>query len=746
MNAIKRALLLGEKTVVGFIERNWKASIRGLVVYILVLVFIMGFFFYTGAGKWFDFSFTLVTAFLSIVIGIFISLFVLKVLAKLPNILVSWILGAVVGVITLGTYLGPFFTMMGYCILILGAWTGLSIKLVRSARKRRGLTFVALGSATLLLHGLFLFSIFSEGEEGAWSLEAADEAMNPSLANPAAIGENTIKSFTYGSGEDQRREEYRDVTYQTNTVNMSSFIVHPKGFNKWYREWFWGFDLNKAPLNGRVWMPDESSEGPFPLVLMVHGNHNMADFSDGGYEYLGELLASKGYIAVSIDQNFLNSGKTGHIGWDNAGRAWMFLKHLDQWGKWNKDKQHPLYGKVDMENIGLIGHSRGGEAVSLATLMNDLDRLPNNAKVTLNFDFSIKALIGLSPGDGRFKLGDQPVELKDINYLTIQGANDTDHTNYYGIRQYERVSFSDDFDGFKSSIYLYGANHGQFNSDWEVDQPSPYWWFMNRKEIMEPELQREMTKVYVAAFLDATLKGREEYRQIFSTKGTASSWIPTDPVRVKYEDNTFTPLATYEEDVDVTTLTQDEGELHGFNLQVWKEVNLTLRNNEPQGNEAVKLGWRGTNGRYTVKLPDEVSETLGPQTVLSFDAVQLHPSRYDFYGIRVPEGFEEKAIPITVMVKPKGTMKLDSRIGTTVGIEPTYSTKLYKFDWWNERFGNNYEHMLQTYEVPLTFLQENMENINYQDINEIIFEFNQTGSGLIFLDNIGLKERIRTSE
>ena len=48
-------------------------------------------------------------------------------------------------------------------------------------------------------------------------------------------------------------------------------------------------------------------EGLFPLVLIVHGNHLMNDYSDPGYEYLGKLLASKGYIFVSVDENFLNA-------------------------------------------------------------------------------------------------------------------------------------------------------------------------------------------------------------------------------------------------------------------------------------------------------------------------------------------------------------------------------------------------------------------------------------------------------
>ena len=53
------------------------------------------------------------------------------------------------------------------------------------------------------------------------------------------------------------------------------------------------------PLNARVWHP--AGDGPFPLVLVVHGNHRMEDFSDPGYAYLGETLASRGFIvAVSL--------------------------------------------------------------------------------------------------------------------------------------------------------------------------------------------------------------------------------------------------------------------------------------------------------------------------------------------------------------------------------------------------------------------------------------------------------------
>ena len=55
---------------------------------------------------------------------------------------------------------------------------------------------------------------------------------------------------------------------------------------------YWGFEPNSLPLNARVWFPQD--EGLFPLVLIVHGNHEMIEFSDPGYAYLGKLAREPG--------------------------------------------------------------------------------------------------------------------------------------------------------------------------------------------------------------------------------------------------------------------------------------------------------------------------------------------------------------------------------------------------------------------------------------------------------------------
>jgi hypothetical protein len=90
--------------------------------------------------------------------------------------------------------------------------------------------------------------------------------------NPAAPGQFRIRTLYYGSGLDKRRPEFRDsVTVKTEPVDASKLV--DLGDQAESRNSYWGFEPTDFPINGRVWYPEGA--GPFPLALIVHGNHNM---------------------------------------------------------------------------------------------------------------------------------------------------------------------------------------------------------------------------------------------------------------------------------------------------------------------------------------------------------------------------------------------------------------------------------------------------------------------------------------
>ncbi|HEX6383985.1 MAG TPA: hypothetical protein VF177_04885 [Anaerolineae bacterium] len=129
------------------------------------------------------------------------------------------------------------------------------------------------------------------------------------MPDPSQPGQYKVQTLTYGTGQDKNRPEYSsDVDLVTGSVDGSPFIGLEWSSG---RTRFWGFGPDALPINGRVWYP--GGEGPFSLALIVHGDHPMYKYSEPGYDYLGELLASRGFILVSVDANFLI--EPGGDGW-----------------------------------------------------------------------------------------------------------------------------------------------------------------------------------------------------------------------------------------------------------------------------------------------------------------------------------------------------------------------------------------------------------------------------------------------
>lgn len=364
--------------------------------------------------------------------------------------------------------LGEFAKVMLKVSLIMGTMASLTVLLILSGKLKLKITGAILGS-------LFAFLVVWQGSPIKYKSNLSD--IRSQTYN--------IDSFTYGvnSGD--------VISY---SVDPSSYYQGTKGLTRWYDKQFWDIDI-KLPLKGTLYYP--SKKGKYPLVLLLHGNHLAEDLSHNGYNYILKSLADKGYITVTIDQNFLNGNWT-NLGKgnpkENDTRGLLLLEHIALINKWNKDKNSPIFNQVDMDNIGLIGHSRGGEGVSIAAAYNN--------------KYKIKSIVTLAPTDRQYP---KTIMLNNISYMTIHGVNDGDIKVFRGKYQYNRTRFNSEDYYIKISHYIEGLNHTQFNSDWgKIDSTSLGKLYYNGLSTIKDYEQREITRVLLNNYFDITLKGKKQ--------------------------------------------------------------------------------------------------------------------------------------------------------------------------------------------------------------------------------------------
>src|ERR1700694_3446144 len=132
--------------------------------------------------------------------------------------------------------------------------------------------------------------------------------------------------------------------------------------------------------------------GPFALVIFLHGRHATCysgasaflewPCSPGrssipsyqGYGYIQDVLASWGYIVASIGANGVNAVDNFVFDLGANARAQLIQHHLDRWNTWNTSGGPPFdtlfVGRVNLNNVGTMGHSRGGEGVAAHFILN----------------------------------------------------------------------------------------------------------------------------------------------------------------------------------------------------------------------------------------------------------------------------------------------------------------------------------------------------------------------------------------
>lgn len=601
--------------------------------------------------------------------------------------------------------------------------------------------------------------------------------------NPSLPGAFKVRTMYYGSGTDKQRKEFKDsVTYKTKPVDVSPYAtIAPAQAAD--RKKYWGFDLKAAPINGRVWYPDGA--GPFPLVLVVHGNHNPEDYSDPGYDYLGKLLASRGFILASLDENWINGALRG----ENDGRAWMMLKHLESWKRFNDSTAGPMSHKVDLTRIALMGHSRGGEAAAVAAAFNTLKYYPDDAKQKFSFNFAIKSVVAIAPVDAQYMPTSQYTPLENVNYLLLHGSHDGDVATAVGMRQYERLRFTDGQPRFKSMFFMYRANHGQWNTVWQNKDNGPRSGrTLDLRTLVPIEDQRTEGKLVISAFLEATLNGKSEYLPMFRDHRTAGHWFPKTMYTTRFQESGYRAVAEYEGDIDLASgapgVTIDSD-----SLASWKEnvIPFRGRGTDDQRTNAAWIGWNnriagpdtlkmGRPASYTLTLSDSLVKawkiTANGAVYLSIAPTKEKPSpralprdttTRDTSKAAVAARAKATADSIKKVPKPPkpnlaaDTLPIDftvelvdadghvARMPLTryAPVRRPLEVRLYRRAGRDEqRFQNLFEYVPQTFVLPLADFATSTPDFKPERLKSIRLRFDRTFAGTIILDDVGINPAI----
>lgn len=556
------------------------------------------------------------------------------------------------------------------------------------------------------------------------------------LANPSLPGPYEVQTLTYGSGNERHRPEYaQNANLVTPAVDGSAFITGWDGLDGILRTWYWGFDPTQLPLNARVWFPD--GKGPFPLILLVHGNHEMMAFSEDGYAYLGNLFASHGMIAASIDENFFNNSWFEWEGVDAAAaRGWLILEHLKRWRQWNSEKGNPFYGKVDMQHIGLLGHSRGGEAIAVAAALNPLKHYPNDGTMLFDYGFNIVALAAIAPVDGQFKPAGLPIRLENVDYFIMHGSHDGDIRSFQGLEQYQRIKFTDPDFHFKTALYIFGANHGQFNDNWGLQDASyPSATLYELGGIISKNEQQKIAEVYLSAFFEAALKGETDYLPLFRDYRSGASWLPRTEYVNQYEDSTMLTLISSDKELDVTKTSVAGGKIQGESLTIWRKGTVPLKQPGRSLEAATFVGWDKCDSEevatYTIDLPPN-NFTLDPQSILILSLADADHDKESNLCAPI-----DQAVDFTIELTDKNEEAAQLPLSFFAPLPPPIHVDVMKIALLDSIEGS--EIVYKTFEFPLHEFVKQNSKFDPTKLKQIRLLFDRTKEGLIVIDKIGFR-------
>jgi hypothetical protein len=435
----------------------------------------------------------------------------------------------------------------------------------------------------------------------------------------------------------------------------------------------------RVELRASIHYPANLPGGPYPVIVFIHGRHatcfkgntqllqwpctdngSAPIPSFQGYDYAAEVLASNGYVVVSVSANGVNAVDNAVFDLGAFARAELIQKHLDILKTFNTTGGAPFgtrfVGKLDLTRVGTMGHSRGGEGVVRHYILNN----------ALGAPYGIKAVFPLAPTD---------FTRPNVNNAALNVMLpycDGDVADLQGVHFYDDARYNVPGDNSpKHYELIMGANHNFFNTIWSpgssvfpgaVDDWTKFVPGGNsdshcggsktNQRLTEAQ-QRSTGLAYMSAFFRAYVGGETQFIPLLTGDAPPPASAQNNNLFVSYHAPTNRRLDVNSllNDANLTTNTLGGAALQtalspyelcgGDEPQPQRCIPEALNAQQPhttpsarsplRGLSQLKTGWNDLTGNYKNDIP----ATLG--NVSGFQAVQFRVS-VNFADVRNLQG------------------------------------------------------------------------------------------------------------
>ncbi len=497
-------------------------------------------------------------------------------------------------------------------------------------------------------------------------------------------------------------------------------------------------------FTGVVHYPTDLINGPYPLVLYLHGRHQTCGTSTLewpctggrlpiknfiGYDYSANQLASHGYIVISISANGINARDNSVTDLGAFARAQLIDRHLEYWRTLNTVGAAPFgalfVGRVDLTRVGTMGHSRGGEGIARHVSLNAAKASP----------FPLRVLVPIAPTNfSRFQVNNTFKVAQILSYC------DGDVSDLQGVHFYDDARFLMTTSGYQQYINVMGGNHNFYNSIWTNDdwlfQPADP--FCSVGGAMSARLtaaqQRAVGTAYLATYFRTEVGGEPGFFGYIDGSTGKPPTVSALAIHASYQGNNTQrrDLNRLLTNADLTTnflggATSQTGltphdlcgglapqPLHCLAGSTARQPHTTpSARSTMRGMSQLRTGWNATTATFVHQIP------AGPSRDIS---------AFDFFQFRAVVNFTDGRNPVGA---PRDlVVRFTDALGAVQSLRVgMFSGALYYPPGVNGPVPKALQNVIR---LPLSALT----TVNKTQIREVAFLFNQQATGALLISEI----------